>query len=219
MTITVVCDDKTSTQLVAQPPFSIQILNMFCTGFSDKVTLSPYYSVESNFPITDKMAQWVLDYSISNVTLWAPFQSSVVNHTAVTLPKKLAPLPIIPMGRHIHELNEIQKHKQKRGCSFWTYLAIISAVLLIMGLATAGEVFYLAMDEGLNCGLADLSERDGGRGKRGSLTQIQHRWLPPTQWTMMTSTERLPRHRAQHTPASAHVDLGPDTVRFYLSLK
>ena len=149
LTIRVVCDDKASTQLLAQPPRSIQILNMSCTGFSDKVTLSPYYSVESNFPITDKMAQWVLDYSISNVTLWAPFQSSVVNHTAVTLPKKLAPLPIIPMGRHIHELNEIQKHKQKRGCSFWTYLAIISAVLLIMGLATAGEVFYLGYGRGV----------------------------------------------------------------------
>ena len=99
LTIRVVCDGMVPTQLVAQPPLSIQILNMSCTGFSDKVTLPPYYSGESTHPIMDKMAKWVLSYSISNINLWAPFQSSVINHTAVTLPKKLASLTTIPMGK------------------------------------------------------------------------------------------------------------------------
>ena len=56
------------------------------------------------------MAKWVLSNSISNITLWAPFQSSVINHTAVTLPKELASLTTIPMGKLIHELNEIQTY-------------------------------------------------------------------------------------------------------------
>lgn len=46
LTIRVVCDDvdgMVPARLVAQPPLSIQILNMSCTGFSDKITLPPYY--------------------------------------------------------------------------------------------------------------------------------------------------------------------------------
>ena len=48
--------------------------------------------------------------SLTSLTLWAPFQSSVINHTAVTLPEKLVPLTAIPMGKFIHELNEIQTY-------------------------------------------------------------------------------------------------------------
>ena len=215
-----VCDDKTSTQLVAQPPFSIQILNMFCTGFSDKVTLSPYYSVESNFPITDKMAQWVLDYSISNVTLWSPFQASVSNHTAVTLPKKLSPLSTIPMGRLIHELNEIQKPKQKRGWSFWTYLAIISVVLSILSLVTAGVVFYLRYGRGVKMWTGRpfrTTWRAAGAGVPDPDPISVAAPDAADDDDVDRATPSAPM--VQHTPASAHVDLGPDTVRFYPSLQ
>ena len=115
---------------------------MSCAGFSDKVTLPPYYAVESTHPVTDKMAKWVLSYSISNISLWAPFQSSVIIHTAVALPKKLASVTTIPMGKLIHELNEIQRPKQNKGRSLWTYLAIISAVISVLGLLAAGVFLY-----------------------------------------------------------------------------
>ena len=149
LTIRVVWDDRAPTQLVAQPPLSVHILNMSCRGFSDKATLSPYYAVESAYPITDKMARWVLNYSIYNIILCAPFQSSVNTHTAVTLPKKLAPLSTIPMDRLIHELREIQKPKREKGWSFWTYLALVSDVLSILGLVAVGVVFYLKYGRGI----------------------------------------------------------------------
>ena len=199
--------------------------------------------------------------SLTSLTLWAPFQSSVINHTAVTLPEKLVPLTAIPMGKFIHELNEIQTYvylcvclmtynywdmsflvrsndsfnfplgwmkyivivvivivvKQNKGRSFWTFRLLLQ----YWDYWRRAFSFTMGMDRGLSHGLTDLSQQEWGWGEQGSLTQIQHRWLSLTQQTMMTSTERLPRHRwfsaLQRRPASMWQLMPSDSTRRWRS--
>ena len=113
---------------------------MFCTAASNYLTLLPFYQNKSRS--TFKISSLIIFKSQhgSNLQIWKPFISTVLNFTKTDIPAALQDSKEIPM-RHLI----LNAYKSRKSCQLsvpkWIYLATTIPTLTILGVGIIA-VFY-----------------------------------------------------------------------------